>query len=226
MATRMRFVRAPANRPSQGVVSAASSPAMTSRHRLTRLVPVATLCCAFLLAPGCSRIRVSQENVAGADLSTIRSYAWHPTASRLPRDARIDETSLDRQLRDALAAAFAANGIAEALEDQTPHTLVAYRVTIRRKSTSTSVNEATGYATGWSAYRDDEGYRGVDSGGTYLEEWEQGRLVVELMTRDGLTVLWRGTAKTEINFDNPPAERERRLRKAAAKLVGQLGATH
>jgi hypothetical protein len=195
---------------------------MANRHPLAISAAV-LLATAISLASGCARIKVSQENTSGADLSTIRTYVWDASSARLPKDTRIDASALDRQLRDALDGALAANGFAKARPGEAPDTRLTYRISIRKKSTETAINETAGYSTGWTAYRDDEGYREIDSGGTYLEEWEQGRLEVELWSPDGRAMLWRGTAKTEIHFENPPSERERRLRTAASKLVGQLG---
>jgi hypothetical protein len=177
-----------------------------------------------VLATGCARIVVSQQSVPGVDVSGIRSYAWHEPAIRIPGDPRLDGANLDPQIRSALEKALAENGLNKAAAGQAPQALLGYTVSIRRKSVSTPVNETAGYNTGWTANRADEGYRSIDSGGTYLEEWEQGRLIVELLGPANGDLLWRGTAKTEINFDNPPSERARRLRTAAKRLIGQIGA--
>ena len=99
---------------------------------------------------------------------------------------------------------------------------VAYRAFIKVKTDVSAVNDPSGFATGWSAYQDDQGYRAVDSGGTYATEWEQGRLDVDLLDPAGTKLLWRGTARIELDFTNPPNERQRRLHLAVTRVVEQL----
>jgi len=171
---------------------------------------------------GCSEIEVSSQTTSGADLSRIKTYAWRDVAGRLPSDPRIDRATLDRDIRSEIERSLAERGFELASAGTEPDVRVAYRAFIKVKTDVSSVNEPTGFSTGWSAYPDDEGYRAVDSGGTYTTEWEQGRLDIDLLDSSGAELIWRGSARTELDFTNPPKERQRRLRLAVTRIVEQL----
>ena len=176
------------------------------------------------LSFGCTRIKVSSEFAPGVDLSRATTYAWHDTPGRLPADPRIDRDVLDREIRLEIDRALAERGFRPSSVGAPPDVLVAYRAFIKVKTDVGAVNEPIGFATGWSAHHEDEGYRTADSGGTYVTEWEQGRLDVDLIDPSGDELLWRGTARTELDFTNPPKERQRRLRLAVTRVVEQLPA--
>ena len=175
-----------------------------------------------MLAVGCTEINVTAQALPGADLSHAATYAWRDTPGRLPPDPRIDREELDREIRAEIERSLGERGFRPASAGSKPDVRVAYRAFIKVKTDVGSVNEPSGFATGWNAYQDDQGYRTADSGGTYVSEWEQGRLDVDLLDANGAELLWRGTAKTELDFDNPPKERQRRLRLAVTRIVEQL----
>ena len=171
---------------------------------------------------GCTEIQVSSQATPGADVSHATTYAWRDTPGRLPPDPRIDRETLDREIRSEIERSLGERGFKPVTAGSKPDVRVAYRAFIKVKTDVGAVNEPTGFATGWNAYQDDQGYRAADSGGTYVSEWEQGRLDVDLLDANGSQLLWRGTAKTELDFDNPPKERQRRLRLAVTRIVEQL----
>jgi hypothetical protein len=184
-----------------------------------RVIPWALL---LGVVAACARITVSQETAPGTDFAVLKTYAWHEAQTRQSIDPRLDPARLDAQIRVEIESALGENGFEKASSPASADFLVAYRTSVKTRSSPTAVNEPAGYSTGWNAHREDQGYRSVDSGGVYFEEWEQGRLIVDLFTPDGEQLFWRGTAKTEIHFDNPPAERARRLRRAVRRLIGQI----
>ena len=170
---------------------------------------------------GCASIKVSSETAPGVDLSNRVTYVWHSPAGRLPTDPRIDRDAFDRDIRAQVDESLAARGFRPAAAGAPADLMVAYRAFVKVKTDVGAVNDPAGFATGWGAYPADQGYR-ADSGGTYATEWEQGRLDIDLLDADGARLLWRGSAKTELDFSNPPKERQRRLRRAVARVIEQL----
>lgn len=177
-------------------------------------------CIAVLLVAGCARIKVSQEIAPDADLRALETFAWDEDRVQASRRLALS----DADVRSEIERALVEIGYEKAAAGAKPDFLVAYRTSVKTKTSASAVNEPAGYSSGWGAHREDAGYRAVDSGGTYFEEWEQGRLVVDLLTPDGGRLLWRGTAKTQIHFENRDRERERRLRQAVTSLIGQIRA--
>ncbi len=171
----------------------------------------------------CTTIKVSSDIAPGVDLAGRATYSWHTTPGRLPADPRIDRGAFDRDIRAQVDESLKARGFRPASGGAPPDVVVAYRAFLKVKTDVSAVNDPVGFATGWGAYQGDEGYR-ADSGGTYVTEWEQGRLDIDLFDPPGNRLLWRGTAKTELDFDNPPKERTRRLKLAVAKILEQLPA--
>jgi len=190
-----------------------------TRHRPSPLSPLLLLSALLI---GCTEIEVASELAPGADVSRVTTYAWRDNGGRLPPDPRIDRAQLDREIRSEIERSLAERGFRPVPTGSKPDVRVAYRAFIKVKTDVGSVNEPSGFSTGWSAYQDDQGYRAADSGGTYVTEWEQGRLDVDLLDATGAQLLWRGTARTELDFDNPPKERQRRLRLAVTRVVEQL----
>jgi hypothetical protein len=170
----------------------------------------------------CARIKVSSDMAPGTDLARRVTYVWHATPGRLPTDPRIDREAFDRDIRAQVDESLRERGFRPAAAGAPPDLIVAYRAFLKVKTDVGAVNDPVGFATGWGAYQDDEGYRTADSGGTYVTEWEQGRLDIDLLEPSGKRLLWRGTAKTELDFTNPPKERTRRLQLAVAKIIEQL----
>jgi hypothetical protein len=170
---------------------------------------------------GCASIKVSSETAPGVDLSNRVTYVWHSPAGRLPTDPRIDREAFDRDIRTQADESLAALGFRPAAAGAPADLVVAYRAFVKLKTDVGAVNDPVGFSTGWGAYPADQGRR-ADSGGTFVTEWEQGRLDIDLLDADGTRLLWRGSAKTELDFSNPPNERQRRLRLAVARVIEQL----
>ena len=187
------------------------------RTSLGFVLPILSL----VVASACSRIKVSSDMAPGTDLGCRATYAWHSTPGRLPSDPRVDRAAFDRDIRAQVEESLQGRGFRPAAAGAQPDLVVAYRAFLKVKTDVSAVNDPVGFATGWGAYQDDEGYR-ADSGGTYATEWEQGRLDIDLLDPPGKRLLWRGTAKTELDFTNPPKERTRRLKLAVAKILEQL----
>jgi len=181
-----------------------------------------SLTLAALALAGCTSIKVTAETAPGVDLSRHATYAWHSPAGRLPADPRIDRDAFDRDIRAQVDESLAARGFQPAPPGTPADVLVAYRAFLKVKTDVGAVNDPVGFATGWGAYPADQGYRAADSGGTYVTEWEQGRLDIDLLDPSGKRMLWRGSAKPELDFSNPPKERLRRLRRAVSRIIEQL----
>ena len=193
-----------------------------SGTRARDFVHLTSVVLALVAATGCARIKVTADTAPGADLSGRVAYAWHSTPGRLPADPRIDRDMYDRTIRAQVDESLSELGFKRVTAGAAPQLLVAYRAFIRVKTDVGAINDPVGFATGWGAYPEDQGYRAADSGGTYVTEWEQGRLDIDLLEPSGARLLWRGTAKTEIDLSNPPNEQVRRLRLAVSRILAQL----
>jgi hypothetical protein len=192
-----------------------------SRSHMNRPALHIAFALAVLSITGCASINVSSETAPGVDLSNRVTYVWHSPAGRLPVDPRLDREAFDRDIRAQVDESLAALGFRPAASGAPADLVVAYRAFVKLKTDVSAVNDPIGFATGWGANREDQGLR-PDSGGTFATDWEQGRLDIELLDVDGTRLLWRGSAKTELDFSNPPKERQRRLRSAVARIIEQL----
>jgi hypothetical protein len=192
-----------------------------SASRMNHLRFRCALTLAALALAGCASIKVTAETAPGVDLADHQTYAWHSPAGRVPADPRIDRDAFDRDIRAQVDASLAARGFQPAASGTPPDVLVAYRAFLKVKTDVGAVNDPAGFASGWGAYPADQGYR-ADSGGMYVTEWEQGRLDIDLLDPSGQRMLWRGSAKTELDFSNPPKERQRRLQRAVSRIIEQL----
>jgi hypothetical protein len=60
---------------------------------------------------------------------------------------------------------------------------------------------------------------GVGTSSTYVNEWDEGTLLVDIIDAGRNELVWRGTATGTVEPELTPAESQARLDDAAAKLL-------
>jgi hypothetical protein len=57
---------------------------------------------------------------------------------------------------------------------------------------------------------------------TYVRQYEEGTLVLDIVNAKSNQLMWRGSAQAEINRQLKPEEREKRLQEAIGKILAQF----
>jgi hypothetical protein len=178
-----------------------------------RILCLAVLVAAALVATGCSSISVRQDYDTQADFVAYKTYAWiqqPTTAVGNARAAQQMNTLLDKRIKDAVNAQLAAKGMT--LVTENPDALVMYYTGIDNKI------EVQDYGYTYPRY----GYGGWYGGGQVdVYEYNEGTLIVDLIDAKSDQLVWRGTATKVIDETASAQEREANLNEVISKLFAQ-----
>jgi hypothetical protein len=184
-----------------------------------RLRSLAVALIAGLLLAGCSTLSVVSDYDPAFDFSQLRSYAWLQPGPAATGDPRLDGNTLLRdRVHAAVDAELAARGL-KRLEDKTAaDVLVTYTVTLDRRTSVRTINHAYGYAPwGPPGYHFPGPYAlGTD---TYVYEYDEGTLIIDLVTPEERRLIWRGSGTDELRLRQTPGENAAAVRETVAAIL-------
>ena len=161
---------------------------------------------------GCSSIEVSTDYDSSVSFSGYRTYAWIPGPQERTGDPRLDNSLLDARIREAVERHLAAKGYKKE-ESGSPDFLITYHVALKGKLDVTTMNNY-GYGPGW------RGARMAGAGSTtYVREYQEGSLLVDIVNPAQRHLVWRGTAQAEVTPTSTPEEKKARLDEAVGKIL-------
>ncbi len=164
-----------------------------------------------LVASACaSGISVNSDFDPQANFSSYRTFAWMP----LPRntDYRLNNDLVDGRIRSAIENQLQANGYqlgpAEGADFK-----VGYHAALEGKMDVRTINTYYGY--GWEQWS-------TISSQTYVDEYTEGTLVVDIVDAKSNELVWRGSGQGEVRERADPDERTRRINDAIAKILAEF----
>jgi hypothetical protein len=123
----------------------------------------------------------------------------------------VDATLLHQRIESAIEDVLTSRGYALA-EQAPPDFLVAYHVAVETKLEARTLY--SGYQTGvWI---------GPMWAETYLDEYQLGTLLIDVIDPARLEVIWRGRAQGRVEPWRSPEQREARVREAVTKLLAKF----
>ena len=163
----------------------------------------------LVLLPGlaaCSGISVSDDFDTQADFTKLRTYAWHVPPAGTPSVDQLTQQRIVRAVDDALEA----KGFRKA-DSGTPDFKVHTLASVTQRIQTQPVSIGVGYA--WR-------YGYVAAGdGVEISTYDEGTLVVDVISAATGSLVWRGTARAAVQRDRTPEQREARIREAAFKIL-------
>ena len=88
-----------------------------------------------------------------------------------------------------------------------PDFLVDYHAAVRQRWDVTTINRYYGYNPTW------------DAPDTYIREYEEGSLMVDIIEPGSRKLMWRGMAEAEVGPSSTPQEREQRVSEAVRRML-------
>ena len=177
----------------------------------------------FVLATsvaGCSTMEISYDYDPKADFTGLKTYDWLAEPQKPTGDPRIDgNTILETRIHEAVDAGLAARGFRKVTSD--PDFLVAYHVSLDKRQSVQTLNNYYGYGPGWG-YGYGASYRpGVWAGApeTYVYEYEEGTLILDIVNPRNKELIWRGSAQDEVHFKTSPEKEQTQLDEAVHKML-------
>ena len=190
---------------------------ISGRPPLTCLLVVAAV--AGLAA---ASVKVNTEYDRSAVFGALHSYRWLPTPPYIhhvapeARESRYSEDTLDPQIRAAVDKALASRGLAIATEPADPDCFLVYYAAFGINMNDSVLGEYYGYLTGWGSP-----FLGATPT-TSLRVIEEGTLVVDVVTRDKKTAIWRGKATGAIDRSRTSEQRLRTIDEAVRKMFARF----
>ena len=178
-----------------------------------------------LFACGCSSMSITSYSSDMADFSKLKTYAWMlgpPPASGSPL---IDQhPELDRAAHEAIDQALAKRGY---VKDTTGHPdfLVSYHATLNKRVSVASLDQSSGYRPGYllggsgriTPLEDRE-----TIGREYVDTFDEGTLIIDVVDPKTNRLIWRGTARDEVNFKKSPEHNKHKIAEAVDKMLNRF----
>lgn len=177
--------------------------------RLTRFAAIilAALCATQL---GCQSMDIASDWDPAVDFSKLKSYDWMPEPDASSPGA-VDSLTRDRVHR-AVDRIFAERGYAHE-PSGTPDFLVGYYVAVETVLDVHTVNDYYGYRPGWGDWDYGGGSR------TYVSEYDQGTLILDISNPYTSKLMWRGSAETEVSQSETPEGRDEIINEAVRLIL-------
>ena len=192
------------------------SPLSVTVHRAWQIAALAL----GLLVVGCSTMEISYDYDPKADFVGLKTYDWLKEPRKPTGDPRIDgNTILEDRIHQAVDSELAARGFKKVTSN--PDFLVAYHVSLDRRRSVQTLNSYYGYGPGWgygygAAYR--PGYW-AGAPETYVYEYEEGTLILDVVNPENKALMWRGSAQDEVSFKSTPEKDQAQLNEAVRKML-------
>ncbi len=172
------------------------------------------------LVAGCSSIETSYDYDPKANFAGLKTYEWLKEPQKLTGDPRIDgNTILANRIYEAVDTELAARGFRKISGD--PDFLVAYHVSLDKRRSVQTLNSYYGYGPGWG-YGYGASYRpGYWAGApeTYVYEYEEGTLILDIVNPENKELIWRGSAQDEVHFKSTPEKDQTQLNEAVILIL-------
>ncbi len=176
---------------------------MSRAHR--SLVPLL-----MLTLVACAGIETSTnyDPTAMDKLSGYRTYSWLPQP-RGQENTRVYNPIVETRVKQAVDQELASRGYRKV--EQNPDFQIGWQGAIDKKLDVQTVDRYYGYSWGswYSPY-----YMGAVAPETYVREYEQGTLILDIVDASSNQLVWRGTAQAELSSSSSVSKRQERLNEA------------
>lgn len=170
-----------------------------------------------LVIGGCSSLEVSQDYEPDRNFSSLKTFAWKTMDQPKTGDARIDSHLMDDRIRKATERELLEKGLTKA-STAPPDFYIQYQYTISKKLSSRPVS--TGFGVGYGS-RGRYGSVGVSSG-SEITEYNEGLLVIDFLTQDRDSILWRGQSTRTVKTHSTPEKNIQDIDKTIKKMLDQF----
>ena len=161
-----------------------------------------TIVCTLLLIMhtiGCAGISVSYDYDERADFAQMKSFDWLPA----PTTVEVSELQFKR-FKDAVTTHMEGKGLQ--LSSDNPDFLIAFHY---GKKDKINVND-WGYGYG---------YRGWGGGSIYVDQYEEGTVILDFVNAQTRVLFWRGEARLRLQENSSPGKERKRAQKIAEEIL-------
>ena len=166
------------------------------------------------MVAGCgASVEYNSDYDPTADFSNIRTYHWAQRTTSGDDDPRVYNDITMRKVKYAVDQALEAKGMK--MVSANPDVYVAWHGAINGKMSLQTVSSNYGYGYGWYGY----GGMGMGTSTTYVNEWDEGTLLVDIIEGSKKELIWRGSAQAELKKRLDPQEGPDYLNDVVTKML-------
>jgi len=175
---------------------------------------------------GCRTVDVTTDWDPAVDFRALDTWDFAEPPRKGGADRPHDyESLLSQRVKRGIEAELAAKGFRR-VEDGDPDFRVAWFRVGEDQVAVTTINNYWGYGPGWGwRYGYSPGW-GYGPGGfgthTYVDQYQEGTLVIDVSRGPDNELVWRGTGSSRIEEPATPARDEEKIRKAVAEILAKF----
>ena len=144
---------------------------------------------------GCSSLSLSTDYDKTVDFSTFKTYRWHADNKHNEASIKFLNPIMDQRIRSTIDQQLQSQGYTKVNTD-TVDFLINYSVVIQERADIRTYNNYNGMYPGY-AYRAGYGYYGgvgYGSSETQVTHYNQGTLIIDIISPETDQLMWRGAA--------------------------------
>jgi len=177
---------------------------------ISRMVPLAL---AVAFATGCGAgVKYAADYDPTADYSHISTYQWAHRTPKGDDDPRVYNDITARRVKHSVNLALQDKGMREVTSN--PDVYLAWHGAINGKMSLQTINSNYGYGYGWNG-----GGFGAGTSTTYVNEWDKGTLLIDVIDAKKNELIWRGSAQAELRKHQDPSEGQEVLNDVVARIL-------
>lgn len=175
--------------------------------------------CGFLflgtVLAGCATTSASADYNRSTDFSALKTYGW--SGDQLSGDLRFDAPDLREAIRQSIETELQVKGLQKVTAGN-PDVLLKYYITVeQKKEVAGGVNPPAFSSRG--AYAGAAGPNSFASREAMTFHYEEGTVVLDMVTPGTGEILWRGTLEGMVDPTATPAKRIERVPGAITKIL-------
>jgi len=159
----------------------------------------------------CGGVKYNSDYDPQADFDGLSTYQWAQRTPTGDDDPRVYNDIVNSRMQLATDRALEAKGYSKATSN--PTFFVAWHGAIDGKMSVSTINNHYGYGWGWY------GGMGMGTSQTYVNEWDEGTILVDIIDGQSENLVWRGTATAELKQSRDAAQAQQRLDDVLANLL-------
>lgn len=181
-------------------------------YALRTLLPFLTLA---LVACAGIETSTNYDPEAVGKLEQYRTYSWLPEPQG--QNTRVYNDIVEKRVKQAVDQELQSRGYR--LVEENPDFKLGWHGAIDQKLDVQTMDAYYGYA--WDPFYSPY-YMGATVPHTYVREYEEGTLVLDVMDAASNRLVWRGTAQAELSSDASAESRQQKLQEAVDKILADF----
>jgi hypothetical protein len=162
---------------------------------------------------GCASMDIRSDHDPQANFSNLKTYAWGPETEQKSADLLKTIPMLDSNIKQAVEAELTSRGYQKSPENKADFWVISHADVNEKTQTATIPRHQSYKSRTWQGPVMDD---------THVYEYEEGTLILEVVTPGSGQVIWRGIAQAVVEPGRTPAEREARIREAVRQMLAHF----